>query len=155
MMSKRHLVSAGDYASYTRYSITNADYRYSYCPQRSRVINSCRAISTLAVIKYVYVFDMNTWLAVPNALRSHSSAHVGVIGGLVRKRERLRTMSATLCFLVIQRIHPHFLFNPTDKLSFLFTQRINHDKLSKPFEEAGIWLLRLADMKPSLYQQPQ
>ena len=108
MMSKRHLVSAGDYASYTRYSITNADYRYSYCPQRSRVINSCRAISTLAVIKYVYVFDMNTWLAVPNALRSHSSAHVGVIGGLVRKRERLRTMSATLCFLVIQRIQPHF-----------------------------------------------
>ena len=155
-MSKRHLVSAGDYASYTRYSITNADYRYSYCPQRSRVINSCRAISTLAVIKYVYVFDMNTWLAVPNALRSHSSAHVGVIGGLVRKRERLRTMSATLCFLVLQRIQPHFFFNPTDKLlSFLFIQRINHDKLSKPFEEAGIWLLRLADMKPSLYQQPQ
>ena len=102
-----------------------------------------------------YVFDMNTWLAVPNALRSHSSAHVGVIGGLVRKRERLRTMSATLCFLVIQQIQPQFLFNPTDKLSFLFTQRINHDKLSKPFEEAGIWLLRLADMKPYLYQQPQ
>ena len=55
-----------------------------------------------------YVFDMNTWLAVPNALRSHSSAHVGVIGGLVRKSERLRNMSATLCFLVIQRIQPHF-----------------------------------------------
>ena len=41
---------------------------------------------------------MNTWLAVPNALRSHSSAHVGVIGGLVRKRERLSAMSSTCVF---------------------------------------------------------
>ena len=62
---------------------------------------------TMAALKCVFVFDINTWLAV---------LRVGVFGGLVRKRERLSAMSPSLYFLIIQRI----------SVTFFLIQRTNH-----------------------------